>query len=122
MGKKAYGKMNWMGVKTDRLAISVVMRGEGALHVLQCGRIVDGGRPVSGIPNDPESWSGLFGEDFETGTHNQGSIRCTPASPLLSKKAYIGISQNPGNFGSPLHILSTARQSFAIPLSRVYGQ
>lgn len=37
VGMYTYGKMDWMGVKTDRLAIPVVMGGEGVLHILQCG-------------------------------------------------------------------------------------
>lgn len=54
--------------------------------------------------------------------HSQGSIRWGPATPRLSKKAYMGISQKPGSFGSPLQLPGTSRQLFAIPLSNVYGQ
>lgn len=54
-------------------------------------------------------------------TYNQGSIRCGPFTPRLSKKAYIGISQKPGSLGSPLQTPSLAKQLLAIPLSKVYG-
>lgn len=74
----------------------VVVIIEGALHVLERRTIIDFGLSVSGITRM------LYKEDSrmadEVNTYSHGSIKCGPAEPRLSKKAYIGISQNPGIF------------------------
>lgn len=45
-----YGNMDWMSVQSDGLAVAIVMGSEGALHVLKCSRIVNGGSAVGCIP------------------------------------------------------------------------
>ena len=45
-------QMNWVRVQAERLAVSVVVIGERALHVLKCGRIVDRRFAVRVVPMD----------------------------------------------------------------------
>jgi hypothetical protein len=112
--------VNGVRIQPNRLAVGIVVRRERVLHVLERSGVVDLGRPVRDIT--ASELDQLPAPNSERDTHSQGSIKCGPATPRLSKNAYIGISQKPGSFGWPLQMSSAFRQSFASPLSSVYGQ
>lgn len=73
VGKKTNGEMNRVGVETDRLAVPVVVSGEGGLHVLKSRRVVDATCPVRRVP----TLRRLARSDTRKIriTYNQGSIK-----------------------------------------------
>ena len=97
-----YCDMDRVSVQTDGLAVPGIVSGESVLHELERSIITRRAVPVCCIPITSIS-SLRFIRIDEIATHNHGSIKCGPTTPLLSKNAYIGISQSPGSLGSPLH-------------------
>jgi hypothetical protein len=87
--------MNGMGVETNGLPIAIVMIGERFLHVLKRSRVVRLGFTIGIVA--VRSKFNPRKQVHRSITYSQGSIKCGPATPALSKKAYMGISQNPGS-------------------------
>ena len=108
--------MDWVRVETERLALAVVVSSEGALEVLKRRGIVDFGLTVGGVAGNEIR---MCVAPCNQIAYSQGSIKWGPSMPRWSNWAYMGSSQKPGSLGSPLQMLSTWRQSFAMPLSRV---
>lgn len=105
--------MDRVGVESKGLAGVRVVRGECVLQELKSRGVVDGRSTVCSIP--AAKINIVLATIHCKHTHNQGSIKCTPAAPKLSNWAYIGNSHMPGITGCPLHMSDTAKQSFAMP-------